>query len=138
MSGQRGSTVDKIETDSLNLASARSKISRYFLQAAGDRKIRASLIPFGPKPLVVAALAEMLRTDPLRLDIHLMFAVPVSYNSDYSSGVQEVFTHELSLQRRSEALTPNAIGARERGTDLGSAAPTAPSPPTSSELDLLP
>lgn len=63
---------------------------------------RVSLIPFGPKPLLVGAMLAALAVTGL--DFSLMYCIPRGYNSELSRGVDGLFYQDL-VSRKATSYT---------------------------------
>jgi hypothetical protein len=63
---------------------------------------RISIIPFGPKPLLVGALLAALSVP--QLDLAMMYCVPKGYNSELSRGVEGLYYQDMVSRRAAPFL----------------------------------
>ncbi len=78
--------------DALSLAQAKEQV-RSYISANSQSAVRASLIPFGPKPLVVGCLLGIVES--AAVECELLYTVPGAYNALYSEGADGVFFEVL-------------------------------------------
>ncbi len=79
----------------LDLARARKMVSSSLDDWSSASHVRVSLIPFGPKPLIVAATLSIL--DAANVDFELVYAIPKRYSGRYSAGVEAVYFEQIAI-----------------------------------------
>jgi|SRR5665213_880723 len=73
----------------LDIQACRHAIRKFITDRKGANELRVTLVPFGPKPLIVGALLGIM--DCSDVEAEIMYATPRSYSAHYSSGVDGVF-----------------------------------------------
>jgi hypothetical protein len=87
---------DVLSCEYLGLEQAKTIIECRFGRYAENRNVRISLVPLGPKPILVGVILGLLSVSGL--DCDLMYPVPASYNAEYSSGVRGIFWADIDLK----------------------------------------
>lgn len=72
---------------------ARNRIYDWLRNVSAKQDVTVSLIPFGPKPILLGALLAIL--DMPWIDVELVYPIPSSYNHNYSIGAKEIYTLDL-------------------------------------------
>jgi len=90
----------------LDVSAVKEQLFKLLDGASRTGAVRVSVIPFGPKPLLLGTLLAAFELDGI--DFELMYPIPTSYNSEYSEGLRDVYTFDLDalglqkhLRRRS-------------------------------------
>jgi len=79
----------------LEIDCAREIISNWLKTFSGDPSAIVSIIPLGPKPLVVAALLACMAVP--RLTVEIVYPMASRYNPNYSEDVLGVYSETFSL-----------------------------------------
>jgi hypothetical protein len=77
----------------VELAAARHRARLVLDQLTPAKRTRVSIVPFGPKPILIGVLLALLERG--NLPAELMYSVPQSYNVEYSSGVHDVYMFNM-------------------------------------------
>jgi hypothetical protein len=79
-----------IKCEHVDVTAVRDQLIKLLGEESRIGDVRVSIIPFGPKPLLLGTLLAALELDGI--DWELMYPIPTAYNSQYSEGVREVYT----------------------------------------------
>jgi len=79
----------------VELAKTREMLGPVLATWSAIPDIRVSLIPFGPKPLIVAATLAIL--DAESVDFELAYAIPNGYSGQYSIGAEAVYFEQIVI-----------------------------------------
>src|SRR5207248_2752160 len=86
---ERDEDVMTVYQDSMDIQGVRQTVLQFLKQRCESKSVRVSLIPFGPKPLIVGCLLGIIDCGVSESD--MVYAIPTSYSANYSSGVDGVF-----------------------------------------------
>ena len=94
LSDKKNSYINKIDITDFDIFKIKDTIKN-LLKSIRKENIRVSIIPFGPKPILIGILLRMVELEDYDFDI--IYPIPASYNSNYSEGAKKTSSFLLEF-----------------------------------------